>query len=250
MHPVRRPLGERRDRRPVARSRPDAAPGRRPAADQQRRRRVELRDARAGQADPHLRRGVGRAGATAGRRSSSGGATGRAARDPRPRRPRADPDTLLIADRRARSASPASWVGRREVGDATPDVVVESAIFDPVSIRRTAQRFALRSEASLPVREGPGGPPRPARRRPDSPAARGVGGRHRRAGSRRHGPDEPDRARVAFRPDRVDRLLGTELPGRRAARAPRPGRRRDGAAPARDAGRRRAPPRSARASPR
>ena len=41
-----------------------------------------------------------------------------------------------------------------EVGEATTDVVVESAIFDPVSIRRTAFRYALRSEASLRFEKG------------------------------------------------------------------------------------------------
>ena len=52
---VRRALGERRDRRPVAGPRPDAAAGRRSAAREQRRRREQLRHGRARQADPHLR---------------------------------------------------------------------------------------------------------------------------------------------------------------------------------------------------
>ena len=41
-----------------------------------------------------------------------------------------------------------------EVSDGTTEVVVESAIFDPVSIRRTAQRLALRSEASSRFEKG------------------------------------------------------------------------------------------------
>ena len=41
-----------------------------------------------------------------------------------------------------------------EVKDATTDVIVESAIFDPISIRRTGQRYALRSEASLRFEKG------------------------------------------------------------------------------------------------
>ena len=43
--------------------------------------------------------------------------------------------------------------GARGLRDTT-DVVVESAIFDPVSIRRTGQRYALRSEASLRFEKG------------------------------------------------------------------------------------------------
>jgi hypothetical protein len=41
-----------------------------------------------------------------------------------------------------------------EIGPSTRDVVVESAIFDPISIRQTAFRYALRSEASLRFEKG------------------------------------------------------------------------------------------------
>ena len=41
-----------------------------------------------------------------------------------------------------------------EVSEETHNVIVESAIFDPVSIRRTAFRTALRSEASLRFEKG------------------------------------------------------------------------------------------------
>ena len=66
-----------------------------------------------------------------------------------------DPDTLVIAD----PAGPIGIAGvmggaSSEVGDATTDVIVESAIFDPVNIRRTAFRYALRSEASLRFEKG------------------------------------------------------------------------------------------------
>ena len=66
------------------------------------------------------------------------------------------PDTLLIADPEGRSASP-GVMGGGDLGDLgrrRRDVVVESAIFDPVSIRRTAFRYALRSEASLRFEKG------------------------------------------------------------------------------------------------
>ena len=41
-----------------------------------------------------------------------------------------------------------------EIGPDTSDVIIESAIFDPVSIRRTGQRYGLRSEASLRFEKG------------------------------------------------------------------------------------------------
>jgi phenylalanyl-tRNA synthetase beta chain len=66
-----------------------------------------------------------------------------------------DPDTLLIADARG-PVGIAGVMGDApsEVKDSTTDVIVESAIFDPVSIRRTGQRYALRSEASLRFEKG------------------------------------------------------------------------------------------------
>ena len=41
-----------------------------------------------------------------------------------------------------------------EIGDTTTEIAIESAIFDPVSIRRTGHRYALRSEASLRFEKG------------------------------------------------------------------------------------------------
>ena len=66
-----------------------------------------------------------------------------------------DPETLLIAD----PSGPIGIAGvmgsaGSEVGEGTTEVIVESAIFDPVSIRRTAFRYALRSDASLRFEKG------------------------------------------------------------------------------------------------
>ena len=134
VHGLRRPLGERRDRRPVAGRRPDAAPRRRPAPDQQRRRRLQLRHARAGQADPHLRR----RGGPRGRRRPGHDRrpprdAGRAPRDARPRRARARAATRCSSPtRQAPSPSPASWAAPAPRCRTRPrDVVIESAIFDP-----------------------------------------------------------------------------------------------------------------------
>src|SRR4029450_4891826 len=66
-----------------------------------------------------------------------------------------DHETLLIADPRG-PVGIAGVMGDApsEVKDSTTDVIVESAIFDPVSIRRTGQRYGLRSEASLRFEKG------------------------------------------------------------------------------------------------
>ena len=122
------------------------------------------------------------------------------------------PETLLIAD----PAGPLAIAGvmggaTSEISDATTDVVVESAIFDPVSIRRTAFRYALRSEASLRFEKGQ--EHRLARLGADR-TARLI---HEWAGGTvangvvDTAPDDPAPIRVAFRPARVDRLLGTDV---------------------------------------
>ena len=121
-----------------------------------------------------------------------------------------DPETLLIAD----SSGPLGIAGvmggaASEVSDSTRDVIVESAIFDPVSIRRTAFRYALRSEASLRFEKGQEF--RLARVGADRATqliAQWAGGTVARGGVDTH-PEEPAPRRVAFRPARVDRLLGT-----------------------------------------
>ena len=122
------------------------------------------------------------------------------------------PDTLLIAD----PGKPLGIAGvmggaDTEVSDATSSVIVESAIFDPVNIRRTAFRYALRSDASLRFEKGQEF--RLARIGADRTArlvAEWAGGRSA-AGAVDSNPSEPQPRRVAFRPARVDRLLGTTL---------------------------------------
>ena len=124
-----------------------------------------------------------------------------------------DPETLLIAD----PAGPLAIAGvmggaASEVSDATTDVVVESAIFDPVSIRRTAFRYGLRSEASLRFEKGQ--EHRLARLGADR-SARLIGewaGGTVASGVIDTNPGDPPPPRVAYRPARVDRLLGVAIP--------------------------------------
>ena len=65
------------------------------------------------------------------------------------------PDTLLIADA-AGALGIAGVMGGAgsEVSQPTTAAIIESAVFDPVSIRRTAFRYGLRSEASLRFEKG------------------------------------------------------------------------------------------------
>jgi phenylalanyl-tRNA synthetase beta chain len=123
-----------------------------------------------------------------------------------------DPETLLIADA-SRPLGIAGVMGGAdsEVNPATRDVIVESAIFDPISIRRTVQRFGLRSEASLRFEKGQ--EIRLARLGADRTVrliAEWAGGAVA-TGRIDTAPNEPGPARVAFRPARINRLLGTAL---------------------------------------
>ncbi len=109
-----------------------------------------------------------------------------------------DPETLVIAD----PGGPIGIAGvmggaSSEVTEKTNEVIIESAIFDPVSVRRTAQRLGLTIRGQQPVRERPGVPAGPTRCRSHGSAARRVGGRPRLEGARRH---EPRRARAASCP--------------------------------------------------
>ena len=121
-------------------------------------------------------------------------------------------EDLIIADERGPIGIAGVMGGANtEVSDATTDVIVESAIFDPVSIRRTGQRHGLRSEASLRFEKGQEN--RLARLGADRTARLIVewsGGAVAR-GRVDSAPQEPPPARVAFRPTRVNRLLGTSL---------------------------------------
>jgi phenylalanyl-tRNA synthetase beta chain len=124
-----------------------------------------------------------------------------------------DPETLVIAD----PTGPIGIAGvmggaASEIGAGTTDIVIESAIFDPVSIRRTAFRHALRSEASLRFEKGQEW--RLARIGADRTAAliADWAGGEVAPGAVDTNPDDPPAQTVAFRPGRVDRLLGTAIP--------------------------------------
>ncbi|MGZ6339035.1 MAG: phenylalanine--tRNA ligase subunit beta, partial [Candidatus Limnocylindrales bacterium] len=124
-----------------------------------------------------------------------------------------DLETLLIADPRGPLAIAGVMGGAAsEVGAGTSEVVIESAIFDPVSIRRTGQRYALRSEASLRFEKGQ--EVRLARIGADRVARLIVewAGGTVAPGLVDSDPSEPGPTRLPFRPGRVDRLLGEALP--------------------------------------
>jgi phenylalanyl-tRNA synthetase beta chain len=123
-----------------------------------------------------------------------------------------DPEALVIADPSGVLAIAGIMGGASsEVGESTRDVIIESAIFDPISIRRTGHRYGLRSEASLRFEKGQ--EIRLARIGADRVAGliAGWAGGTVAPGRIDTAPDEPGPVRVPFRPGRVNRLVGTEL---------------------------------------
>ncbi|MCY7418098.1 MAG: phenylalanine--tRNA ligase subunit beta, partial [Chloroflexi bacterium] len=124
-----------------------------------------------------------------------------------------DPDVLLIAD----PVGPLAMAGimgglTSEISRGTTTVVVESANFDAVNIRRSAFRYALRSEASLRFEKGQ--EHRLARIGADRAAQLILAWAGGRAATGVIDTDPVERAptRVPFRPTRVARLLGLDIP--------------------------------------
>jgi phenylalanyl-tRNA synthetase beta chain len=123
------------------------------------------------------------------------------------------PETLIIADPRGPIGIAGVMGGAgSEISDTTTEIAIESAIFDPVSIRRTGHRYALRSEASLRFEKGQEF--RLARIGADRVAQLTLAWS---GGTCAHGrvdtaPAEPGPARLAFRPARIGKLLGGEIP--------------------------------------
>lgn len=95
-----------------------------------------------------------------------------------------------------------------EVTDATSTVLLESATFDPVSIRRTAHRLALRSEASRRFEKGlPPELTEPALRRcVQLIEAIGAGCGEYLSGDAYPAPSTPEPVSLRF--DRIERLMG------------------------------------------
>jgi phenylalanyl-tRNA synthetase beta chain len=123
-----------------------------------------------------------------------------------------DADTLVIADPRGPIAIAGVMGGASsEVSNATTAVIVESAIFDPVSIRRTAFKYGLRSEASLRFEKGQ--EHRLARVGADRTAQliQAWAGGRAATGVVDTDPVDPPPVRVPFRPSRLSRLLGVDI---------------------------------------
>ena len=122
-----------------------------------------------------------------------------------------DPETLVIADAR-RPVALAGVMGGAdsEIGERTRDVLIEAAWFQPRSVRRTARRLGVQTDASYRFERGvdPAGM--------DAAQTLAVRLLHELAqgqpvpGLIDVGPSPPEPRRLELRPDQLSRLLGYE----------------------------------------
>lgn len=123
-----------------------------------------------------------------------------------------EPGDLVIADaERAIALAGVMGGAESEVGEATTDLLIECARFDPRRIRATARRLGLSTDASYRFERGvdPEGLPRAMQRVCELIVAV-AGGRVTGVVDCNAVPFEP--RTIALRPDRVARLLGAPIP--------------------------------------
>ena len=121
--------------------------------------------------------------------------------------------TLLICSGAERPVALAGIMGgaNSEVSRATTDVLIESAYFDPSTIRRTARALGLSTDASYRFERGVD---RAGQVWAAARAARLIaelGGGTVVPGLAEAHPEPPEPRVVVLRPDRANRLLGTDI---------------------------------------
>jgi len=126
------------------------------------------------------------------------------------------PEDLLITAKKGEETIPVAIAGvmggeNSEVGEETTEVILEAAHFDPISIRKTARRLGLKTEASYRFERGvdPNLPPLAAKRFLELVAD--WAGAEVSANWVDLGGEKP-RKEVPFRPSYANRLLGTDFP--------------------------------------
>jgi phenylalanyl-tRNA synthetase beta chain len=125
-----------------------------------------------------------------------------------------DPEMLVIADA-ARATAIGGVMGGHdsEIGAATTRIVLESAYFQPASVRRTSRRLGLKTEASIRFERGGdvAAPPAGLARAAQLFAQIGAGAPAGPLVDRY--PSPAARPHVRVRRGHIARLLGTDVPG-------------------------------------
>lgn len=121
-------------------------------------------------------------------------------------------DTLVIADEeRVVAMAGVMGAANSEVTEETSTLLLEAAAFDPVSVRRTAQRFGLRTDASHRFEKGLDPNLVAAASVRAAQLMQQVAGGHVLAGSVDVYPEPVQPWTVGCRPERVRSLLGVDV---------------------------------------
>lgn len=123
------------------------------------------------------------------------------------------PDMLVIADVE-RPVAVAGVMGGKEseIGPGTTEVLLESAMFDPLSIRRTSRRLGLSSESSYRFERGVDYDTVDWASRRAVRLLLELAGGEAAAGVIDVGTGRPARPVARVRPSRISRVLGMEIP--------------------------------------
>ena len=125
-----------------------------------------------------------------------------------------DTEMLVIADaEKAQAVAGVMGGGRSEVSDATKTIVLESAFFDPKSVRRTSKKLGLKTEASARFERGAdvNAARQGHRARDHAPRGDRRGTRARRRHRRISRAGAP--RKIELRQARIQRMLGLDDPG-------------------------------------
>ena len=123
------------------------------------------------------------------------------------------PEMCVIADRdRAVAVAGVMGGADTEVTEGTTDLLIESAVFTPLSVRRTARKLKLHSPSSFRFERkvDPEGVQWASRRCCELILE--IAGGTLEAGSVDTDPKIPERAPIILRPQQVERLLGIRIP--------------------------------------
>jgi phenylalanyl-tRNA synthetase beta chain len=123
-------------------------------------------------------------------------------------------ETLMICDAQKPVAVAGVMGGENsEIGDGTSRVLIESACFDPVSVRKTAKRLGINTDASHRFERGvdPEGTVYALERAARLMAE--VSGAAIISGVIDEHPVKPDPLRISLSPEKTNRHLGTNLSG-------------------------------------
>jgi phenylalanyl-tRNA synthetase beta chain len=124
-----------------------------------------------------------------------------------------DPDMLVIADAHRPVALGGVMGGQEsEISAGTRVIALESAYFQPASIRRTSKRLALKTEASIRFERGADIEAPPSGIARAAALMQQIGGGHPCGALLDRYPKPRTPARIVLRGSRITRVLGLEIP--------------------------------------